>query len=30
VLWKGENRRHNPLHRPVSSVRVKSVKNFPR
>ena len=30
VLWKGENRRHNPLNRPVSSVRVKSVKNFPR
>jgi hypothetical protein len=30
MLLKGQNRRHNPLHRPVSFVRVESFKNFPR
>ena len=30
MLLKGKNRRYHPLHRPVSFVRVESLKNFPR
>jgi hypothetical protein len=30
MVVKGHNRGHNPLHRPVSFVRVESVDNFPR
>ena len=30
MLQKGQNRRHNPRHRPVSCVRVESFENFPR